>query len=253
MNGVLKTQNLIPNNAYRLVGNNSNPYYYGYFKNMCSNIFNITDSSNSSVSSISYDTSTDTMYYSANNVNAPFSDVVGLSISSGRYDNMKLYGKNIRLNSVNYISSNTTIAMASDEKVKSFTEDIAIDEEKLVKLFDIIKPKSYNYKYLKSDSVNIGFSAQEIEQAMIDLDIDPEKYGILNIQYGHIVSRGSDFEDGKYYTKFYEISYNDLFNLSLLKTHMMEKEHVERLNSLERELSDVKTKLDSVLSILQNN
>ena len=253
MNGVLNTQNLIPNNSYRLVGNNSNPYYYGYFQNMYSHNFNITDSSNNSLASISYSQAIDIVYYSGNNIDNPVSDVVGLSVYSGPNHNMRLYGQNIRLQSENYISSNVAIAVASDEKVKSFTEDIAIDEEKLVKLFDIIKPKSYNYKYVKPDNLNIGFSAQEIEQAMIDLDIDPEKYGILNIQYGRIVSRGSDFEDGKYYTKFYEISYNDLFNLALLKTHMMEKEHVERLNSLEEELSDVKTKLDSVLSMLQNN
>ena len=252
MDGVLKTQNLIPNNPYRLVGNNSNPYYYGYFKNMCSNIFNITDSSNNSLASISYSQAIDVMYYSGNDVSNPKNDVMGLSISSGMYRNMRLYGQNIRLQSENYISSNVKIAMASDEKVKSFTTDIDTDEEKLVKLFDIIKPKSYSYKYVKSDnSLNIGFSAQEIEQAMIDLDIDPEKYGILNIQYGHMLSRGNDFEDGKYYTKFYEISYNDLFNLSILKTHMMEKEHVERLVALEEKASKL-DELEARLSALEN-
>ena len=255
MNGVLNTQNLLPDSpgSGRSVGAHGNPYNNGFFNYVYSTHFGLTDSSGNSWASIGYNGSYDVMYYSGNNIDDPKYDVVGLHIYSGVNYNMRLHGKNIRLQSENYISSNVTIAMASDEKVKSFTEDIKTDEEKLIKLFDIIKPKSYSYKYLKSDSVNIGFSAQEIEQAMIDLGIDPEKYGILHIQYGHIVSRGSDFEDGKYYTKFYEISYNDLFNLSLLKTHMMEKEHVERLNSLERELSDVKTKLDSVLSILQNN
>ena len=192
------------------------------------------------------------MYYSGNDLSNPRDDVIGLSISSGMYRNMRLYGQNIRLQSENYISSNVKIAMASDEKVKSFTTDIDTDEEKLVKLFDIIKPKSYSYKYVKSDdSLNFGFSAQEIEQAMIDLDIDPEKYGILNIQYGHTISRGNDFEDGKYYTKFYEISYNDLFNLSLLKTHMMEKEHVERLTALEEKASKL-DELEARLSALEN-
>ena len=160
----------------------------------------------------------------------------------------------MRLNADSKMSTNVALAVASDEKVKSFTEDIDTDEEKLVKLFDIIKPKSYNYKYLKSnnsDSLNIGFSAQEIEQAMIDLDIAPEKYGILNIQYGHMLSRGNDFEDGKYYTKFYEISYNDLFNLALLKTHMMEKEHVERLVALEEKASKL-DELEARLSALEN-
>lgn len=196
-----------------------------------------------------YHSATNEVIYSSSGFNKAYSShILKIGSSSGsmygsgtHFDlDTQIRGRYIALEATKAISSSVSIVTSSDEKVKSFTEDIEADEEKLVKLFDIIKPKSYSYKYVKSDSLNglnIGFSAQEIEQAMIDLGIDPEKYGILNIQYGHILSRGNDFEDGKYYTKFYEISYNDLFNLSLLKTHMMEKEHVERLNSLEARLS----------------
>lgn len=200
---------------------------------------------------INYATYSQTVY-SSSSVDAETSTSTvelggGQTYSYGTYHNLDtvLKGYRLRLNADSKMSTNVALAIASDEKVKSFTKDIDTDEEKLVKLFDIIKPKSYSYKYVKSDnsnSLNIGFSAQEIEQAMIDLDIDTEKYGILNIQYGHMLSRGNDFEDGKYYTKFYEISYNDLFNLSLLKTHMMEKEHVERLDSLEARLSALENK-----------
>ena len=198
-----------------------------------------------------YHSATNEVIYSSTGLNKAYSShILKIGSSSGsmygsgtHFDlDTQIRGRYIALEATKAISSSVSIVTSSDEKVKSFTDDIETDEEKLVELFDIIKPKSYNYKYSKADSLSIGFSAQEIEQAMIDLDIDPEKYGILNIQYGHMLSRGDDEEDGKYYTKFYEISYNDLFNLSLLKMHVMEKEHVERLNSLEARLSALENK-----------
>lgn len=153
-----------------------------------------------------------------------------------------LFGCDGDFNPYNRVSSSAAIAIASDEKVKTFSDDIQTDEEKLVKLFDLIKPKSYNYNYSHSDNLNIGFSAQDIEKAMIELGIDPEKYGILNIRYNHMLSRGDSLEDSKFYTKFYEISYNDLFSLSLLKMNVMEKQHVSRLESLEERLTALENK-----------
>lgn len=198
-----------------------------------------------------YHSATNEVIYSSTGLNKAYSShILKIGSSSGsmygsgtHFDlDTQIRGRYIALEATKAISSSVSIVTSSDEKVKSFTDDIETDEEKLVELFDIIKPKSYNYKYSKADSLSIGFSAQEIEQAMIDLDIDPEKYGILNIQYGHMLSRGDDEEDGKYYTKFYEISYNDLFNLSLLKMHVMEKEHVARLESIEKRLTALENK-----------
>ena len=154
----------------------------------------------------------------------------------------KILGNYIYFQPSTSVSSSSTIHTASDEKVKTFTDDIENDEEKLIKLFDMIRPKSYNYKYLKSDSLDIGFSAQDIEKAMIELGLDPEKYGILNIKYNHMLSRGDDLEDSKYYTKFYEVSYNDLFSLSLLKMNVMEKQHIARLDLLEERLTVLENK-----------
>ena len=133
------------------------------------------------------------------------------------------------LKSNSRISASTTINIGSDEKVKTFTDNIESDEEKLIKLFDIINPKSYNYKYLSTDKLNIGFSAQEVERAFKELNIEPDKYSILDIQYAHMLPRGNGEEDYKYYTKYMSISYTDLHNLAILKMKNLEK----RLNKLE--------------------
>ena len=195
-----------------------------------------------SISSLGYESGSQTVYQSAGTTETGTSVLALGNNSTQYYLNTIIRGYRIYFNPYYTISSSAGISTASDEKVKTFTEDIQTDEEKLVKLFDKIKPKSYQYNYSHSDNLNIGFSAQDVEKAMLELDIDPEKYGILNISYNHMLSRGDGLEDSKYYTKFYEISYNDLFSLSLLKLNVMEKQHVERLNSLEERLSALESK-----------
>ena len=143
------------------------------------------------------------------------------------------------LKSTNKISANTSIAIASDEKVKAFTDDIQTDEDKLIKLFDIINPKSYNYKYLINNKLSIGFSAQEVEESFKELDIDPEKYSILDIQYNYMLPRGNGEEDYKYYTKYMSISYTDLHNLAMLKIKDMEEKHTTRLTAIENTLQQL--------------
>lgn len=188
------------------------------------------------------ETGSQTAYQSANQSDTA-TNAFGIGTNSTMYNSSTiLRGYYIYLNPYYRVSSSATIGIASDEKVKTFSDDIQTDEDKLVKLFDLIKPKSYNYNYSHPDNLNIGFSAQDIEKAMIELDIDPEKYGILNIRYNHMLSRGDSLEDSKFYTKFYEISYNDLFSLSLLKMNVMEKQHVARLESLEERLTALENK-----------
>ena len=194
------------------------------------------------ISILGYENKSQTVYQSASETETASSAISLGNNSTMYYLTTIIRGYRVFLNPYYTLSASTNIATASDEKVKTFSDDIQTDEEKLVKLFDIIKPKSYSYNYSHLDNLNIGFSAQDIEKAMIELDIDPEKYGILNVSYNHMLSRGDGLEDSKFYTKFYEVSYNDLFSLSLLKMNVMEKQHVARLESLEERLTALENK-----------
>ena len=219
------------------VGNYSKWFSACYISNVYTRFLNIYDSSKSYKGGITYRSTTATMYSS---VDQSESAVVGLDISST--SNMRLFS------SANYIYlyANTRVSSnafsSSDEKVKTFTDDIDNDKDKLIKLFDIITLKSYRYKYATSDSINLGFSAQEIEQACKEIDIDPEKYNILDVIYSYMMSRGQDEEDCKYYTKFYMVSYNDLYNLSLLKIKNIEDTHLSKLNELEQRILSLENK-----------
>ena len=70
-------------------------------------------------------------------------------------------------------------------------------------------------------------------------DLNPTKYGILNIDYGTFISRGDGPEDDKFYFKFGSVSYEKLATLSILKIQAMEKEHKDRLDSIEKRLAEL--------------
>lgn len=179
-------------------------------------------------------TATDTMYSSANNNS---SAAVGTHFGNASKNTLIEAYQYLYLKSFMNISANQNISTASDEKVKKFSDNLEIDYNALIKIFDIIQPKSYKYKYSKLNSESIGFCAQEVEEAFKNAGINPSKYSMLNIQYNYMMSRGNGEEDLKYYTKFIEISYNDLYNLSILKIKDMETRYTSRLEKLEARLS----------------
>lgn len=123
----------------------------------------------------------------------------------------------------------------SDEKVKSFTDDIDIDSSSLIKLVDIIKLRSFKYRYNDNSNI-IGINAEELESDMASIGIDPVKYGILNIEYNTYIPRGDDNEDDKFYIKFESVSYERLSILSILKLQDMEEKYSTRLNEVENRL-----------------
>lgn len=129
----------------------------------------------------------------------------------------------------------------SDEKIKTFTNDVSDDLSMLVKLFDIIKLRSFKYRY-KPDSIIIGVNAEELESDMYSVGLDPSKYGILQIEYDKHLSRGDTEEDDKFYPKFISVSYERLATLAIAKIQDMEKTHVDRLNSLEQRLLELEQK-----------
>ena len=124
---------------------------------------------------------------------------------------------------------------SSDEKVKTFTDDIDIESTKLINLFDIIKLRSFKYRY-RNDKTIIGVNAEELESDIRSIGMDPMKYGILHIDYNTFIPRGDDSEDDKFYFKLNSVSYEKLATISILKLQDMEKKHTARLNSIEGRL-----------------
>ena len=216
-----------------LLDNYGNQYVHGSF-NFDSSKNGLTYSNN--LNMISNSTLNGNMYSSADKSST---SQYGVWVGNGM-DNTRISANGYLYLAAGYVSASTSISTASDEKIKTFTDDIQTDEEKLIKLFDIINPKSYNYKYLSTDKLHIGFSAQEVEKSFKELDIDPEKYSILDIQYNYMLTRGNgEEEDFKYYTKYMSISYTDLHNLAMLKIKDMEEKHTARLTAIENTLQQL--------------
>ena len=188
---------------------------------------------------VTVSTATDTMYSSTNTTS---SATVGTHFGNASKNTLIEAYQYLYLKSFMNISANQNISTASDEKVKEFSNNLETDYDSLIKIFDIIQPKSYKYKYSMLNSESIGFCAQEVENAFKSENIDPSKYSVLNIQYNYMMSRGDTEEDFKYYTKFMEISYNDLYNLSILKIKDMEEKHTSKLENLESRLSALENK-----------
>ena len=227
------------------LGNSGSNFDSLYSSNAYINYLSIRNYANTKTASITVTDSQDIMYSSGGNGNR----------NNDKYGNMGLtinsyYG--IRLNSSGgYIymdASNGCISANSfaysDEKIKSFTDDLEMDADKLIKLFDIIALKSFRYKQSNSDGLTLGFSAQDVEKAFEECDINPEKYDILDIHYNYMMSRGEDTEDAKYYIKFYTVSYNALYNLSLLRIKRMELDHQQQLSNLNERLLAVESMLN---------
>ena len=219
--------------GYYSIGTLSKRFNQVYAQSIYPQNLNITDSNASPKGNLYYSNNIGTMYSSTGSTK---SDTIGVTMYS--YDNIRLTGNRIYFNATTSVSASTGIATASDKKVKIITEELDTDKEKLIKLFDIMQVKSYRYRYSEDNRSTLGFIAQEFEQACDDIGIDIEKYKFLSIHYNYFLQRGED-EDSKYYTKFYEISYNDIFNLSLLKMESMVTEY----NDLEKKYTDLEARL----------
>lgn len=146
---------------------------------------------------------------------------LGLSIDADRFD----------LYTATSFVSNRDMTIYSDNKIKRFTDDLDNDTEKLIKLFDDVKIKSFIYKYETDQlSESIGLSAQELEKTFMKYGLDPFKYNVLDVRYNHMLHRGDGEEDMKFYTKFMTVSYSQLNTLAIMK-----------LQAIGRELERVKT------------
>ena len=147
------------------------------------------------------------------------------------------------------VASSAGFSTYSDPKIKKFTDDIDIDSTKICELFDLIKVRSYKYRR-NLNTVEIGINAEEFENSMVQLGLDPEKYGICTIFYKHFVSRGDEPEDDKFYQKFAVISYEKLTTLAIKKIQNMEQTHLEKLNEIEAQNKSLEERLSIIESKL---
>ena len=215
---------------YCSIGRSNRYFYRSYITNMYSNYISCTAGYNIA----KYTASATDIVYSTTGATSVGNQV---AISSNLTD-LRLHGRYINLVHYGGIYANGTVWTYSDEKLKIFSDDMTEDAEKLIKLFDYIEPRSYRYRYTDENSqLCIGFSAQEIEGILEELELDPCKYNLLTIQYNCMIDRGSEEYDKKFYLKLYSIAYDALYTLALLKLKYMEKTHLERLSNIEKRLA----------------
>lgn len=169
---------------------------------------------------------------------------LGLSIDADRFD----------LYTAKSFLSNRDMTIYSDNKIKRFTEDLDNDTEKLLKLFDDVKIKSFLYKY-ETDQISesIGLSAQELEKTFMKYGLDPFKYNVLDVRYNHMLHRGDGEEDMKFYTKFMTVSYSQLNTLAIMKLQAIGRElervkteHVNEIDKLKAKTITLESKLAAI-------
>ena len=181
-----------------------------------------------------YDSTTQTTVYTSGVNITPITVTgkTGLKIYSP--DNMVLdAGAYLYLKGSTKVSANQFAY--SDPSVKEFTNDIDTDSEKLSLLFEQIRVRSYLLKELSSEKVNFGINAEELEELCLELGIDINKYTFLDIEYNYIMP-SSNAEDGKFYPKFRNIAYNELFTLAINEVQKLQKKFDDlnsRLTALE--------------------
>ena len=184
---------------------------------------------------LSFDSSTTTtMYNSADNT---ASGTYGVKLTAPTGQNMYISGSRIYLNGSTSVSANTFTH--SDPSIKAFTEDIVDDDEKLSLLVERIMIRSYHLKESASNEITFGINAEELEELCLELGIDVRKYAFLNISYNHMLP-STNLEDSKFYPKFRNISYDDLFTLVIGEFQKLKNKYSsleDRLTILENKLS----------------
>lgn len=100
------------------------------------------------------------------------------------------------------------ISNASDRRLK---KDIGQIDDRFLKLFDLVTPKQYRFKK-GDDNLNLGFIAQELDEAMSKLGIEEKPIVIQPTE--HLPKSGG---------RYYAINYNDLIALLWMKIQQIEK------------------------------
>lgn len=152
-----------------------------------------------------------------------------------------LYGSQVRL------SSSTGATVTSDRRLK---KDFSDFDERYDKFFMNLKPQTYRMAYEKNADeykrAN-GFIAQDVEQALINANINPEELDVISYD-----TSDKEFLDEMFnghppdIRKQYSLNYNNFISLN---THMIQKTRKEvsyqagRLDMYEAVINDLQTRL----------
>lgn len=153
---------------------------------------------------------------------------VGSYVSSTHSSNTRLDLRGGTVRTVN-ASGATTV---SDERLKTDWEDLSKYEE----FYKSINPKSFKYINGSSGRSHIGFSAQQIEQALFD-------NGLTNSDFAGIVKYkvNPDSEDYHGYDEEYGLIYSEFVALN---TYMIQKLQAENA-TLRDELQEIKNMINA--------
>lgn len=129
-----------------------------------------------------------------------------------------------------------------EPSMSKFTNDLDIDKEKLLKLFDKLVIKSYIFLD-GNGKLSLGFNTDDFKDICSDLGIDYNKYNFIQEKYDQKYSnKGYDEEDAKHYDKISFLSYENLFMLSILKIQNMNN----TINNLSNEINLLKSKMEDL-------
>lgn len=152
--------------------------------------------------------------------------------------NTSIRGKQTRIYShagAVYLGSSGSTAVTSDNR---FKHDITELDERYEKFFELLIPISFVYNIGKRK--HIGFSAQQVEEAMLKAGLDSTEFAGLIIDKD--VDLGEDFEDdpnGRYHETMYSLRYEEFISIN---THMIQKQ-ATKIKELEARLTALEEKI----------
>lgn len=174
------------------------------------------------------------------------------AILIGEYNvNMRVDAKYFQLDSVHSPSVNYSWKVISDQKVKTFEDDV--DKELISKIIDLLDIEAYRYNYNDDGELTFGVNAQKLYAILESLGLSESNLNIVKCNYNFYLSRG-DEEDDKFYTRFMTISYNDLYSIAIIKMQHMNKEIEDLKHEYTTEIDKLKAKtiaLESKLAAIE--
>lgn len=165
--------------------------------------------------------------------------------------NVKVIANYFQLDSGHSPSVNYSWKVISDQKVKTFEDDV--DKELISKIIDLLDIEAYRYNYNNDGELTFGVNAQKLYAILESLGLSESNLNIVKCNYNFYLSRG-DEEDDKFYKRFMTISYNDLYSIAIIKMQHMNKEIEDLKHEYTTEIDKLKAKtiaLESKLAAIE--
>lgn len=157
--------------------------------------------------------------------------ISGSSVGPAFYCSTKNYGTLGTANFLwNRVYAVNGVSTSSDERLK---ENISDDFSKLAEVFMKLRPVTFEYSDIKDGKTRIGFIAQDIEKAMKDEDLDPDKFSFLQKDE---LNPDSEMAKNIGDTTVYSLNYSEFIALN---TAMIQKQQSE-IDEMKKEIEGLK-------------